>query len=252
MAAPALIPDIEESTTEDTDQREQHKAFRTEIKKIGNEKILQIFKIAAIEVFGVQVAQVEKITNFSEVYELIERAITKDVAPYIVHEILEFIESIEGLDPDVTRALKERARAAITDKVNIKSKYPNLEFIMTLAVMVSSMEGDNFHKFHEHIAKKVLKAPQQNMERCMIIHELIQRKHLNLKPMANDTRETTQTPHETVATTEGLDPAFKKNIKKISEWLDQSSCTNNRSFIEKYCDRNGMKPPKKGMNFICM
>ncbi|XP_019857275.1 PREDICTED: uncharacterized protein LOC109585590 [Amphimedon queenslandica] len=249
MAAPVdQIPDIEENTTEDTDQREQHKAFRTEITKIGNEKTVQIFKIAAIEVFGVQVAQVEKITSFSEVYELIEKAITKDVAPYIVHEILEFIESIQGLDPDVTRALKEKARAAITDKVDIKSKYPNLEFVLTLGVMVSSMEENDYEKFDGHLAKKILKTPhQQKMERCMIIHELIQRKHLNLKPNhSNDTRETMPRAGETVATrTEGLDPA-NENIKKISKWLDQSSCTTNWDFIEKYCERNGIKPPKKG------
>ena len=245
---------ISETTTEETDRRERYNAFRTEVNKTRDKRILQIFVIAAIEFFGVQVSQIENIKNFSEVYELIETATTKDVAPFIVHEITEFIASIEGLDPDTTGALKKKARAAITDEVDVKSKYPNFDFVLTLGAMVSSMRENDYDKFHEHITKKILKDSQLEMERCMIIHELIQRKHLNLKSNhSNDTRETTPTVDgEMMATAEGpedfTDP-FNENIEKISKWLDQSSCSKNRGFIVKYCKMNGINPPKKG---ICM
>ena len=251
------ITQISETTTEETDL---YNAFRTEVNKTRDKRILQIFVIAAIEFFGVQVSQIENIKSFSEVYELIEKATTKDVAPFIVHEITEFIESIEGLDPDATRALKEKARAAmiaITDKVNVKSKYPNLDFVLTLGAMVLFMGENDYDKFHEHIAKKILKDSQLEIERCMIIHELIQGKHLNLKSNhSNDTRETTPTVGaEMKATGEGsevpTDP-FNENIEKISKWLDQSNCSKNRGFIVKYCKMNGINPPKKGINFICM
>lgn len=271
MAKPSIpetsIQEIDpnETNTEDSqdiDQSEQYKDFCTKIKEIKDEKILQVFIIVAIEIFGIQVAQVENIQNFSEIYKLIETAVvTKDVAPSIVHEIIEFVESI---DPDVTRALKEKAKAAITevitDEVDIKSEFPNLEFVMTLGATVSSMEENDYDKFCEYIAKKILKdPPEKMMERYMIIHKLIQRKHLKLKPNHSSyKRETTPTIDETVVTTEGVDPDFKlkrENTEKFIKWLDQSSCTNiNWGFIDKYCKRNDIKLdlPKKGMNFICI
>ena len=87
----------------------------------------------------------QKINHFTDLYSLIMTSLTKEVAPFVICEMLKGIgQSMTGL---------EEKLKAVTCKVDIDKKYPHLKRFLALCHVMLEMNDDEYEHFRDNSLK---------------------------------------------------------------------------------------------------
>lgn len=113
----------------------------------------QSLQFVAYKCLGInkdQVTNQKEINHFTDLYNLIKTSLTQEVAPFVICEMLKGIgESMTGL---------ENKLKAITCKVDINVKYPDLKGLLALCCLMSVMNDGEYTHFRD-ISLKCLNNP---------------------------------------------------------------------------------------------